>query len=61
MPRTPIVFMAIAFASILLGITQFAGIPFEVGKMLIGIFLIFALISFIVCMIAGCKASSTLP
>lgn len=61
MLRSTIVFMAITFVGILLGVTQLAGIPFEIGKMLLGIFFVFALIGFIASMITDCKASSILP
>lgn len=60
MLRAAIVFFALALVAILLGATGFAGISMDIGKMLLGIFLVLAIISFVGSMLTG-RSTKTLP
>lgn len=53
MLRAAIVFFALALVAILLGATGFAGVSMDIGKMLLGIFLVLAIISFVGSMLTG--------
>jgi uncharacterized membrane protein YtjA (UPF0391 family) len=53
MLRAAIVFFALALVAILFGATGFAGVSMEIGKGLLFVFLILALISFVVGMLRG--------
>jgi uncharacterized membrane protein YtjA (UPF0391 family) len=53
MLRAAIVFFALALIAILLGATGFAGLSMDIGKTLLGIFLVLAIISFIGSLLTG--------
>lgn len=53
MLRAAIVFFIIGLIAIFFGATGFAGMSIEIGKMLLGVFLVLALISFVVGIISG--------
>lgn len=55
MLRAAIIFFAIALLAIIFGATGFAGISMEIGKTLLGVFLVLAVISFIFSLISGRK------
>lgn len=61
MLRAAIIFFAIALLSIILGATGFAGFSMEIGKVLISVFLILAVVSFIASLLTGKKPSGFLP
>lgn len=61
MLRASIVFFSIALIAILLGATGFAGVSMEIGKVLLGVFLVLAIISFIASMITGRTSTNILP
>jgi len=60
MLRAAIVFFAIALLAIIFGATGFAGVSMEIGKLLLGVFLALAVISFIISLATG-KRSTYLP
>lgn len=53
MLRAAIIFFALGLIAILFGATGFAGLSIEVGKTLLFIFLVLAILSFIASMISG--------
>lgn len=55
MLRAAIVFFVIALLAIIFGATGFAGVSMEIGKTLLGVFLVLAVISFIFSLISGKK------
>lgn len=55
MLRAAIVFFVIALLAIIFGATGFAGVSMEIGKMLLGVFLVLAVISFIFSLVSGRK------
>lgn len=55
MLRAAIIFFAIALLAIIFGATGFAGVSMEIGKTLLGVFLVLAVISFVVSLISGKK------
>jgi hypothetical protein len=61
MLRAAIVFFVLALLGILIGATGFAGISMDIGKALLGVFLILAVISFVVSLLTGKRTSGTLP
>ncbi len=60
MLRAAIVFFVIALLAIVFGATGFAGVSMEIGKLLLGVFLALAVISFIISLATG-KRSTYLP
>ncbi len=46
-------FFVLALVAILFGATGIAGVSMEVGRMLLGVFLVLALISFVVSLASG--------
>lgn len=60
MLRAAIVFFVIALLAIIFGATGFAGVSMEIGKLLLGVFLALAVISFIISLATG-KRSTFLP
>jgi uncharacterized membrane protein YtjA (UPF0391 family) len=61
MLRAAIVFFVLALIGILFGATGFAGISMEIGQVLLGVFLVLAVVSFIFSTLSGKKSSSILP
>lgn len=55
MLRAAIIFFAIALLAIIFGATGFAGVSMEIGKMLLGVFLVLAVISFVISLFSGKK------
>lgn len=53
MLRAAIVFFIIGLIAIFFGATGFAGMSIEIGKMLLGVFLVLALVSFVVGILSG--------
>lgn len=61
MLRAAIIFFVLALLGILFGATGFAGISMDIGKALLGVFLVLAVISFIFSLLSGRKTSGHLP
>ncbi len=61
MLRAAIIFFAIALLAILFGATGFAGVSMEIGKTLLAVFLVLAVISFVISIVTGRKSSGSLP
>lgn len=61
MLRAAVIFFAIALLAILFGAINFAGVSLEIGKTLLGVFLVLAVISFIASLFTGRKQSGLLP
>jgi uncharacterized membrane protein YtjA (UPF0391 family) len=57
MLRAAIAFFVLGVLSMLLGATGVAGLSIDIGKMLLGIFLVFAVISFIASLVTGRKTN----
>lgn len=57
MIRAAIAFFALALLAILLGANGVAGISMEIGRLLLGVFLIFAVISLIIGLTTGKKTN----
>ena len=57
MLRAAIVFFALALVAILFGATGFAGVSMDIGKTLLMVFLVLAVISFVISLVSGRKAS----
>lgn len=55
MLRAAIVFFVIALVAMLLGATGFAGLTMDIGKTLLFVFLVLAVISFVISLISGRK------
>lgn len=55
MLRAAIAFFVIALLAIIFGATGFAGISMEIGRMLLGVFLVLAVISFVISLVSGKK------
>jgi uncharacterized membrane protein YtjA (UPF0391 family) len=60
MLRAAIVFFVIALLAIIFGATGFAGVSMEIGKTLLGVFLVLAVISFVLSLVTG-KRSGYVP
>lgn len=60
MLRAAIVFFVLALLGILFGATGFAGISMDIGKALLGVFLVLAVISFILSVLSGKRSSGTI-
>lgn len=61
MLRAAIIFFAIALLAILFGATGFAGVSMDIGKTLLAVFLVLAVVSFIFSLVSGRKSSGSLP
>jgi uncharacterized membrane protein YtjA (UPF0391 family) len=59
MLRAAIIFFVLALISILLGAYGIAGLSMEIGKILLTVFLILALVSFVVSLVTGKKQTLT--
>ncbi len=59
MLRAAITFFVIALLAIIFGATGFAGVSMEIGKTLLGVFLVLAVISFIFSLVSGRKTGFT--
>lgn len=57
MLRAAIVFFVIALVAMLLGATGFAGLTMDIGKTLLFVFLVLAVISFIASLVTGRKGN----
>jgi uncharacterized membrane protein YtjA (UPF0391 family) len=55
MLKASIIFFCLGLLSIFLGATQVAGLSIEIGRMLLGVFLILTAVSFVVSMVSGKK------
>jgi uncharacterized membrane protein YtjA (UPF0391 family) len=53
MLRAAITFFVLALVAIIFGATGFAGVSMEIGRTLLGIFLILALVSFAISLFSG--------
>jgi uncharacterized membrane protein YtjA (UPF0391 family) len=53
MLRAAITFFVLALISIVFGATGFAGISMEIGRMLLGVFLVLAVVSIVAHLITG--------
>jgi uncharacterized membrane protein YtjA (UPF0391 family) len=60
MLRAAIAFFVLALVAMFLGATGFAGISMEIGRSLLMVFLILAVISFVASLVTG-KRGGTLP
>lgn len=60
MLRAAMVFFVLALVAILFGATGFAGISMDIGKTLLGVFLVLAIVSFVASMLMG-KNTRQLP
>ncbi len=61
MLRAAIIFFVLALLGILFGATGFAGISMDIGKALLGVFLVLAVISFIFSILTGKRSGGALP
>ncbi|MGE0615051.1 MAG: DUF1328 domain-containing protein [Bacteriovoracia bacterium] len=61
MLRASIVFFIIGLIAMLFGANGFAGMSVEIGRTLLVVFLIFALVSFIAHLVTGGRTPKTLP
>ena len=61
MLRAAIAFFAFALIAYLLGAMGIAGISVEIGRMLLGVFLVLAVLSFVVSIFRGGKGSTLIP
>jgi uncharacterized membrane protein YtjA (UPF0391 family) len=59
MLKAAIIFFVLALISILLGAYGIAGLSMEIGKILLTVFLILALVSFVVSLVTGKKQTLT--
>ncbi len=59
MLRAAIIFFVLALISILLGANGIAGLSMEIGKILLTVFLILAIISFVASLVTGKKQTLT--
>ncbi len=57
MLRAAIIFFVLALVGILLGATGFAGISMEIARTLLFVFLVLAVISFVVSLVSGRKTN----
>jgi uncharacterized membrane protein YtjA (UPF0391 family) len=57
MVRAAIAFFVLGLVAILLGATGVAGLSIEIGKVLLGVFLALAVISFLISLMTGRKTS----
>ena len=53
MLRTAITFFVLALVAMLLGVYNIAGISMEIGRLLLGVFLVLAIISYVVSIMGG--------
>ena len=53
MLRAAIIFFALGLVSLVFGMTGFAGVSIEVGKMLLTVFLLLAVVTFVINLISG--------
>ena len=60
MLRAAILFFVLALVAILFGATGFAGISMDVGRTLLMVFLVLAVLSFVVNLLTG-RSSKSLP
>ncbi len=58
MLRAAIIFFVLGLVSVLLGANGIAGLSIEIGKILLTVFLILAVISFVVSLVSGKKNPS---
>ncbi len=61
MLRAAITFFVLALVAILFGATGFAGISMDIGKTLLMVFLVLAVLSFVVSLISGRGGRKMLP
>lgn len=61
MLRAAIAFFVLALVSMLLGAGNIAGVSMEIGRTLLFVFLVLAVISFVASMITGRRTGGTLP
>jgi uncharacterized membrane protein YtjA (UPF0391 family) len=57
MLKASIIFFCLGLLSIFLGATQVAGLSIEIGRMLLGVFLILTAISFLVSVVSGKRST----
>ncbi len=57
MLRAALAFFILALVSMLFGASGIAGISIEAGRLLLGVFLVLALVSFLVSLISGKRTS----
>ena len=53
MLRAALGFFILALVAVIFGATGFAGMSMEIGKILLGVFLVLALISFVISLVGG--------
>jgi uncharacterized membrane protein YtjA (UPF0391 family) len=58
MLRAAIIFFVLGLVSVLLGANGIAGLSIEIGKILLTVFLVLAVVSFVVSIVSGKKNSS---
>ncbi len=61
MLRAAITFFVLALISLMLGFVGFAGVTMEIGRMLLGVFLILAALSFVAGLVGGNRGPKVLP
>jgi uncharacterized membrane protein YtjA (UPF0391 family) len=60
MLRAAIAFFVLALISLLLGATGFAGLSMDIGRMLLFVFLVLAVITFVISLVSG-RTPRSLP
>lgn len=55
MLRAAIVFFVLALIAILFGANGIAGVSMEAGKLLLGVFIVLAIVSFVISLVSGKK------
>lgn len=61
MLRAALIFFALALIAVLFGATGFAGVSMDIGKTLLVVFLILAVISFVASLVTGKRPNNFLP
>ena len=61
MLRAAIAFFVLALVSMLLGAGNIAGVSMEIGRTLLYVFLVLAVVSFVASLITGRRSGGTLP
>ena len=61
MYRVSIIFFTISLIFIVLGATEYSGFSLEMGKIMISVFLVLAVVSFTASLLIGKRSSNFLP
>lgn len=60
MVRAAVIFFLLAFAAVIIGAADIAGISLQTGKLILGAFFALSVASFIIAIVAGTKADRPL-